>query len=116
MFAMVINALGSSGTITGKGVGQISDEFPTLITPAGYAFSIWGVIYTFLAIFVVYQLVKYKSMNKKLIFEDIKYTFSANMVLNAAWILVFCFGTPVSMGFSVILIAAILVTILMIHH
>jgi hypothetical protein len=51
---MAINALGSSGIITGQAVGEISDNYPTLITPAGYAFSIWGIIYTFLAVFVVY--------------------------------------------------------------
>ncbi len=41
------------GKITGKSVGEISDSFPVRITPAGYAFSIWGLIYTLQAIFVL---------------------------------------------------------------
>lgn len=33
----------------------ISDSRPTAFTPAGYAFAIWGVIYIFAALFVIYQ-------------------------------------------------------------
>ena len=31
--------------------------YPVLLTPAGYAFSIWGLIYLLLAGFVIYQFV-----------------------------------------------------------
>src|SRR4030066_1403513 len=53
---VIINGLaGSTTTIGGKNTAQISDANPTLITPAGYVFSIWGIIYLLLGIFVIYQ-------------------------------------------------------------
>lgn len=46
---------GSFGFIFGLDVGQISDEYGTLITPAGYAFAIWGPIFLLLLVYAVYQ-------------------------------------------------------------
>ncbi|MBS7635092.1 hypothetical protein KEJ34_06350 [Candidatus Bathyarchaeota archaeon] len=51
-----MNGLASSTTIIGgRNTAQFSDSNPTLIIPAGYVFSIWGIIYILLAIFVFYQ-------------------------------------------------------------
>lgn len=36
-------------------IGEISDRYATYLTPAGYAFSIWTLIYLLLIVFVVYQ-------------------------------------------------------------
>jgi hypothetical protein len=33
-------------------IGDVSDKYPTLLTPAGFTFTIWGIIYTLLALFV----------------------------------------------------------------
>ena len=41
--------------VGGNTVGDISARYETLITPAGYAFSIWSVIYIGLVAFVGYQ-------------------------------------------------------------
>ena len=45
----------STGMLSPNKIGEISDKYPTKITPAGGAFSIWGVIYTIEALFVLYQ-------------------------------------------------------------
>ena len=39
----------------GKTIGGVSDNIKSLFTPAGYAFSIWGLIYLFLLGFAIYQ-------------------------------------------------------------
>ena len=53
---ILVNGLAGSTTILGgKNTAEISDSNPTLITPAGYVFSIWGVIYILLGIFIVFQ-------------------------------------------------------------
>ncbi|MGV3640922.1 MAG: hypothetical protein ACO1NZ_10405 [Adhaeribacter sp.] len=39
-------------------IGEVSDKYPTLFTPAGITFSIWGVIYLALLAFCIYHLVK----------------------------------------------------------
>jgi len=46
---------GSFGFVFGLDVGRISDENGTLITPAGYAFAIWGPIFLLLLVYAVYQ-------------------------------------------------------------
>ena len=46
---------GSTTLLGGKTQAEISDANLTLITPAGFAFSIWGMIYVLLGIFVIFQ-------------------------------------------------------------
>ena len=55
--AILFNGLGGSGAgvpgIFTNTVGDISDIFQLFITPAGFAFSIWTVIYAWLALSLV---------------------------------------------------------------
>ena len=53
---IAVNGLAGSTTfLNGVTSGEVSDIYPTLITPAGFTFAIWGVIYTLLLIFTIYQ-------------------------------------------------------------
>jgi hypothetical protein len=46
VLTVIVNSLaGSTTLIGGKTTADISNLYPTLITPAGYVFAIWGVIY-----------------------------------------------------------------------
>ena len=57
IMTLIVNGLAGSTTIIGgKLTADISDANPTFITPAGYVFSIWGVIYILLGAFVIYQV------------------------------------------------------------
>ena len=57
-FAMVIiNGLASTVGINGKKTGEISNQVDVLFIPAGYVFSIWGLIYFLLFIWLVQQLI-----------------------------------------------------------
>ena len=42
--------------INGNTVGTLSDEYSNLFTPAGYAFSIWGIIFLGLLLHGIYQV------------------------------------------------------------
>lgn len=56
VLTVIVNGVaGGTDLIGGKNTAAISDANPTLITPAGYVFAIWGVIYLLLGAFVVYQ-------------------------------------------------------------
>jgi len=58
------NYVVSTGEINGNKMGQLSDEINSLFTPAGYAFSIWGIIYLGLfinAIWYITQVFKNKN-------------------------------------------------------
>jgi hypothetical protein len=88
LVTVYVNYLFGSGAGGRKSVGEISNQFDTLITPAGYAFSIWGLIYLLLFGFIVFQWVSYF---KKQFDKSIDPTFlwlSLSNLLNALWIFV----------------------------
>lgn len=60
---IIMNLQSGSGAINNKTVGEVSQKYDTLFTPAGYAFSIWGLIYLGLIAFVGFQW--YLLINKK---------------------------------------------------
>lgn len=50
-----LSALSNASDLGFKnGTGNISDMYPTQITPAGWTFSIWGVIYTWQCLWIIY--------------------------------------------------------------
>lgn len=54
--AMVaVNYISNTGVINNTSMGEISNSINSLFTPAGYAFSIWGLIYLMLFGFIIYQ-------------------------------------------------------------
>ena len=85
-FVILMNYLSNALPFGGMTNAEISARYPTLITPAGYAFSIWGVIYLTLAIFAFFQLRKGKEIRfYKLIWPF----FIINAVANALWLVAF---------------------------
>lgn len=68
--------------------GAISEKYPNLYTPAPITFSIWGIIYIMLGIFIVYQLGCF-SIEKisECLVEQIGPWFIVSCILNIAWIL-----------------------------
>lgn len=80
-----INSLaGASTLLNGKNTGQISDSEPTLITPAGFTFSVWSVIYVLLGAFVVYQALPRN--RDKPFHEKISFLFILTGILNVSWL------------------------------
>lgn len=51
---ILINYLSNLGVFSGNSISDISQKYDTLFTPAGYAFSIWGLIYILLIAFVTF--------------------------------------------------------------
>jgi tryptophan-rich sensory protein len=56
IITLIINGLSNTTLIGGRTTAEVSNSYPTLITPAGYVFSIWGIIYVLLGIYLVYQV------------------------------------------------------------
>lgn len=81
----ITNALASLLPINGNTTGGISDANPTYITPAGYAFAIWGLIYFGLALWSVYQLLP-RTYTSRPINEGVGYLMPFNALFNCAWI------------------------------
>ena len=55
---IVMNILANALPLFGRGTGEISARYPTLVTPAGYVFAIWGLIYIALLAYSVAQFVR----------------------------------------------------------
>ncbi|MGF1470643.1 MAG: hypothetical protein ACFB50_02740 [Rubrobacteraceae bacterium] len=53
-------AVPAIGTPLGLNVGRVSDQNPTLVTPAGYAFAIWTPIFLLCFVYAVYQVLPSK--------------------------------------------------------
>jgi benzodiazapine receptor len=53
IITLIINGLSNTTLIGGRTTAEVSNGYPTLITPEGYVFAIWGIIYVLLGVFVV---------------------------------------------------------------
>ncbi len=105
---VVVNYLSAMGFIAGNSQSDVSASFPTMITPAGFAFSIWGVIYLFVLISILSPLFKKNDLNVESI-KGISKLFWISVIVNVAWTFVFSFKI---IWLSAILIVALFINIL----
>jgi hypothetical protein len=114
-FALVltVNALANILPINGLTTGEVSDNYINLFTPSGFTFSIWGLIYTLLGIFVVYQLVlSFRNENSKFI-EDIGYWFIISNILNSLWIYTW---HNLMISINLVIMILLLVSLIMVYQ
>ena len=85
---IVVNGLANALPLNNKTTGELSDQYPNLFVPTGLTFSIWGVIYILLAIFVIYGLIiSVKNNTQKTAFiENIGILFFISSLANIGWI------------------------------
>lgn len=81
---IVINGLANALPLNGQTTGGISDRFQVYFVPAGYVFSIWGLIYLGLIAFAVYQALPAQRDNPRL--RRIGYLFALSCLANIAWL------------------------------
>lgn len=53
-----VNLLATLLPLNGKSTAQLSNQYPVSFVPAGYVFSIWGIIYLGMIVFAVYQFTR----------------------------------------------------------
>ena len=85
VLTLVINGLANALPINGLTTGEISDGFPILFVPAGYVFSIWGLIYLALIGFAVFSITPKGKQDERI--DAIAWWFVAANLFNTAWIL-----------------------------
>ena len=108
---IIVNGLAGSTTILGgKFTAEISDANPTLITPAGYVFSIWGIIYILLGVFVAFQTLP--SQLGKDFHQKIGWFFALSSIANIVWLFLWQFEYLI---FSVVLMFLLLATLILIY-
>lgn len=84
---LAVNILANLLPLNGMTTGEISDRYAALFTPAGYVFSIWGLIYLLLLLWLIGASMNYRKLDKKLMT-----TISISNLLNAAWIFAWHFS------------------------
>lgn len=89
-----MNYLANALPLNGKNTGELSDMYPNLFTPAGFTFSIWGVIYIALLVYVIYQarsLFSSTAIESDSLVLQIAPWFLLSCLCNMAWIVMWHF-------------------------
>lgn len=107
--AIFMNYLFSRGFEGRKSVGEISNAYPVDITPAGFTFAIWGLIYLGLCILCIQLIKEAVQSSSSGISERIGPWFIFSNLFNAAWIY---FWTSEMLLTSVVVIIALLISLI----
>jgi hypothetical protein len=73
--------------ITGPSIGEISDRYPTYVVPAGYAFTIWNLIFALSLAYAVWQALPSERGNPLL--RRVGWLTASAMAATSAWMIVF---------------------------
>lgn len=104
---VLVNVLAETVPLGGNTTGRISALYPSPITPAPISFSIWGLIYLYLAVFILIQLIT-KSDNTAT--EVLGPWFGISCVANIGWVLAWHFhAMSLAMVFMVVLLLSLVI-------
>jgi hypothetical protein len=105
-----VNYLSNTGVFNGNTMKTVSDRYFNFFTPAGYAFSIWGLIYIGLLAFAFYSG---KSIFNKQYphpaLEKISWWFLVSCIANSCWVAAWLYDYT---ALSVVLMTVILISLL----
>ncbi|MGD9327465.1 MAG: tryptophan-rich sensory protein [Cyclobacteriaceae bacterium] len=113
-FIMIyINYLSGAGKINDISAGGVSDKYYTLFTPAGFTFSIWGLIYLFNLFFSIrlfWEGVKGRWSRE---LNSISIYFILTCILNISWIYAWHYDI---LALSVLLMLGLLITLIILYQ
>ncbi len=108
---IVVNGLANALPINGQNTGEISDRFQVYFVPAGYVFSIWGLIYLGLVVFAIFQALPSQRENPRL--RATGWWISLSGLANIAWILLWHYEQfPLTVIVMLVILAALIITYL----
>ncbi len=105
---IVFNWMAATGILGGVVTKVISDKNPTMITPAGYAFAIWSLIYVGLIAFSIYQALPGNAGK----YGAVRTLYLLSCVLNCAWLYLWAME---SLVMCLVVIALLLIVLLAIN-
>ncbi|MBN1965094.1 MAG: tryptophan-rich sensory protein, partial [Anaerolineae bacterium] len=111
VLTLIFNGMATTGALGGTPTADISNAYPIAFVPANVTFSIWGVIYTGLLLFVIYQALPAQRENP--ILRRIGWLFVFSGVANALWLVLFQYELFVA---SVPVMLILLVTLIAIYQ
>jgi hypothetical protein len=115
---VIVNGLANALPLNNKTTGELSDQYPNLFVPSGLTFSIWGLIYILLAIFVIYGLVLAlrKDTQKSSFIENIGILFFISCLANIGWIFAWHYEIlPLSLVLMLIILGSLVTIYIRLH-
>ncbi len=110
LIMIALNYLGAAGKINGMTQKNVSDLFAGIMAPHPMTFIIWGLIYFFLLLFLVYQFLPSVSVLNKEKIEEINPFFMVSCLCNIGWIFSWHYiNLALSMFFMVLLFLSLIV-------
>jgi hypothetical protein len=107
---LIVNFLANYLPLNNQGTGEISDRFDVYFVPAGYVFSIWGLIYLGIIGYSVYQALPAQHSNSLLRRTGWLYVLTG--LFNSTWIFLWHYNL---FGLSVVVMLALLVTLITLY-
>lgn len=108
---IAVNYLANALPIAGRTPADVSDMFPTLFTPAGFTFSIWGIIYMLLLAFVIFSF-RYINKPAPTFLQHTGWLFVLSCLANMGWIFAF---HHLQIGLSMLVMLTLLGSLLAIY-
>ncbi len=102
LLTITVNVLATALPLNGQDTGEISDRFDIFFVPAGYVFSIWGLIYLGLIAFTIYQALPTQKDNPLL--KKIYPAYWIGSLANIVWLFLWHYNV-----FSVTFIAMLII-------
>jgi hypothetical protein len=111
LVTLVVNTLANALPLNGLATGEISDRFHVYFVPAGWVFSIWGLIYVGLIALAVYQALPSQRENPRL--RATGWWIVLGGLANSAWIFLWHFEQfPLTILAMLLLLATLILTYL----
>lgn len=111
LVTLVVNVLANALPLNGLNTGQISDRFQVYFVPAGYVFSIWGLIYIGLIAFAIFQALPSQRENPRLRLAG--WWVALGGVANSVWIFLWHYEQfPLTLIAMLVLLASLIITYL----
>ncbi len=110
LLVIAINYVSQAIRINETTIGEVSNKYFNLFTPASYAFAIWGLIFTALIAYGFYQVkIAFFSKKSSKFIEETGYWFIITNLLNCVWVFVFAYDYT---GISVLVMLGILLSLI----
>lgn len=107
---VAVNVLANALPLGGRTTGSISDDFPALVTPAGYVFSIWGLIYLGLLAYALWQALPAQRRNPRV--RAVAWPLVLAHAANAGWVVAW---HAEAFGVTQLLMLALLATLCVVY-
>ena len=110
IITVIVNAYSNILPLNNQTTGEVSNKLDVLVTPPGYVFSIWTVIYLLCGIWIIRQIPA--SRRHLDVYRKSSFFFIMSNLLNAAWLFLWHYEQFFA---SVIVMAALLITLIALY-